>query len=62
MVRLAVSKRIEIAWRLRHRNGTGRAHAARQSERSEQTEYSGAHASHRKIHRQVLIPIKDFHG
>ena len=40
--RTAVSDRVEIALRLDRRDRRGRAHAARQSERSQQTENNGA--------------------
>jgi hypothetical protein len=59
---LAIRHGVEITLRLHRADRRNAPHAARQSERNDQTKYGGAHASHRAIHRQVLIPIKDFHG
>jgi hypothetical protein len=50
---LAISHGIEIGLRLDRGDRRGPAHAARQSERSEQAKYDGASASHRTAHGNV---------
>ncbi len=57
---LAVGQRIQIALRLQSRNRRGRAHAARQSERCEQTECNGVHASHLIALRKDLLRLRAF--